>query len=221
MTYSVRILALLAAALCAVLLTSPALAQHRGAVNLLVSPTPRPASTLIRLAGQVSSVLGPDASPTGITLQLEGDQKITVRFTPRTILKARSAEAQVEGLMIGDFAVVQVVKANVDWIARRVFFDVDPFGPIRFFTVTGSVVRLNRAGTQILLAIPGGTTRWIIVTRNTNYSIDGVPTDAVPVLLRSDVLQVDVHKVPRGWLATSINVKTLKNPAQSHRATFP
>jgi hypothetical protein len=154
-------------------------------------------------------------------LRLQGDQKVTVRFAPRTILKARSAEAQVEGLMVGDFAVVQVVRANVDWSARRVFFDVDPFGPIRFFTVTGSVVRLNRAGTQVLLALPGGTTRWIIITRNTHYSIDGVSTEAAPVLERSTVLQVDVHKVPRGWVAISVNVKTVRNPAQSHRATFP
>jgi hypothetical protein len=221
MTYSVRLLALLSAVLCAVLLASPAFAQRRGVDNLVVSPTPHPTQTLIRFAGQVSGVLGPDASPTGITLRLQGDQKVTVRFAPRTILKARSAEAQVEGLMVGDFAVVQVVRANVDWSARRVFFDVDPFGPIRFFTVTGSVVRLNRAGTQVLLALPGGTTRWIIITRNTHYSIDGVSTEAAPVLERSTVLQVDVHKVPRGWVAISVNVKTVRNPAQSHRATFP
>ncbi len=221
MTHSARVLAASMTALLAVLLVSPAFAEHRGAGNLVVAPTPRPGQTSARFVGQITGVLGSDASPTGITMQLQVSRTVTVRLAAKTILKARSAEAQVEGLMVGDFAVIQAVRGSLDWNARRVIFDVDPFGPIRFFTVTGSVVRLNRADTQVLLALPGGSTRWIIMTRNTHYSLDGVPTEAAPALLRTDVLQVDVHKVPRGWVATAINVKSLRNPAQSHRATSP
>lgn len=223
MSYSVRILALVVAGLLAVALASPTFAQHRGMNSLVVSPTPRPAQTWVRFAGQITAVLGTDASPTGIAVQLQNSRTVVIHFAPvpKTILKARSAEAQVEGLMVGDFAVVQATKMGLDWNARRVVFDVDPFGPIRYFTVTGSVTRLNRAGTQILLALPGGAARWIIMTRNTRYLLDGVPAEATPAIQRSDVLQVDVHKVPRGWVATSINIKTLRNPAQSHRTTLP
>lgn len=216
MNHILRTLVLPAVAVLALLLTSPALAQPREPGNPMASPTPRAGVLGIRFAGQITGVLGPDASPTGITMQLQNDRTVTVRFAPRTVLKARSAEAQVEGLTVSDFAVVQAVRVGLDWSARRVLFDVDPFGPIRFFTVTGSVSRLNRAGTQVLLTFPGGATRWIILTRATRYAVDGVPTDSPPVLERTNVLQVYVHVTPRGWVADAINIRTLKTPTQTH-----
>jgi hypothetical protein len=147
-------------------------------------------------------------------VQQQDGKTVAIHLDARTILRARTAEAQVEGLTAGDFAVVQAIKVGTDWTARRVVFDVDPFGPIQNFTVIGSVVRLNRPGTQVLLAIPGGTTRWIILTRNTHYSLDGIPIETTPALPRNSVLSVDVHVTVRGWVAQAINLRTSRGTAQ-------
>lgn len=207
MSTYIRALILCLAAVCALSAAPPALAEHSPPSNV---------STAQRFDGQIISLLGPAASPTGIVLQLSATRTLTVRLTPRTIVKARSAEAQVEGLLVGDFAVVFATKPVADWNARRVTFDVDPFGPIRYFTITGTVVRLNRAGTRVQLTITGGTKRWIILTPFTHYAIDGIPSDTGLTPVRSNVLQVDVHSVPRGWVALLVNLKTTRSSAQSH-----
>jgi hypothetical protein len=171
--------------------------------------------------GEVAAIYGPAAGPTGLAIQqqqgkTDTTKTVTIRLDTRTILRARTAEAQVEGLTVGEFAVVQVNRTGTDVSARRIVFDVDPFGPIRFFSVTGTVLRLNRAGTQVLLGLPGRATRWIILTVNTRYSLDGLVTGYVPTLQRNNVVTVDVNLTERGWIAQSVNLRSTRSPAQPH-----
>jgi hypothetical protein len=210
-----RGLALCIAALAVVLGASTAHAQQRGPGSLISTPrTDQPG--VQRFAGQIVALPGPTASPTGITVQLQDARTVTIHLVPKTVLRARSAEAQVEGLSLGDFAVVDAVRVGPDWNARRVLFDVDPFGPIRLFTVSGTVVRLSRAGDRVLVSLVGGTTRWIFLTHDTRYALDGIPTDTVPVLQRNNVVQVDVRLAPRGWVALAINIKSARSAVLSH-----
>jgi hypothetical protein len=204
-------------------LASPAHAQQRGAESAAALPAPRAdVPGVQRVFGQVAGILGPAAGPTGLAIQQQQGKEdtsktVTIRLDARaTILRARTAEAQVEGLTVGDFAVVQVVRSGTDLTAKRVVFDVDPFGPIRFFSVTGTLLRFNRAGTQVLLSLPGGAARWIILTSNTRYALDGIPTETVPALQHNNVLTVNVHLTDRGWVAQAVNLKSTRGALLSH-----
>lgn len=217
-----RALALGMVCLATILLAPPAHAQERGAGTTALAAPRADGPQFQRVFGQIAGILGPAAGPTGLVIQQQqgkavAAKTVTIRLdAARTVLRARTAEAQVEGLAVGDFAVVLATRSNGDLTARRVEFDVDPFGPIRFFTVTGTVLRLNRAGTQILLSLPGGTTRWIILTDNTRYTLDGVPTATVPVLQHNNVVTVDIHLVERGWVAQAVNLKSTHAAALVH-----
>lgn len=221
-TTRARILALVMACVVMFLLVAPTHAQQRGVGNVAITPTPRSEGPgPQRIYGQVAGIFGPAAGPTGLAIQqqqgkADTTRTVTIRLDARTVLRARTAEAQVEGLTVGDFAVVQVNRPGTDVNARRIVFDVDPFGPIRFFSVTGTILRLNRAGTQVLLALPGGAERWIILTVNTRFSIDGSPAGYTPSFQRNNVLTVDVHLTNRGWIAQSVNLRSTRSPAQPH-----
>src|SRR5690348_10644658 len=93
---------LLVPALLAAVAPPGAQAQHalgpQGVPQTLAGP---------RLMGQVSALSGPVSNPDGFTLDT-GNRSVDVRIAPKATFTARSAEAEVEGLQVGDYVVASV-----------------------------------------------------------------------------------------------------------------
>lgn len=177
---------------------TPAAASH---------PSPRVASHPIRVAGQVTAIAGPAANPTGFTLQLT-DRSIAVRIVSRTTITARSAEALVDGFLANDFAVVTTVKSGGGWVANRIVYDAVPFGPIRQFTISGSVMRVSPNGKRFMLRLVTGARHWVQITRNSRFEVNGVPTTPAPILARTNPVEVKIRRANNyRWVALLINLK--------------
>lgn len=162
-----------------------------------------------RVEGQIVSIQGQPDNPTGLTLGLM-DQTLFLRFTPRVIIKARSAEAQVEGLLKDDWAIVTVQRLRGSLVATRVEFDVQPLPP--YLELTGTFVRELPTGKRIFIKLDAGGIRPLIITRQTRFRLDDSLQDSPPVLTRGQSVQALVRRAPAGLLALEIDVKSLPQP---------
>jgi len=162
-----------------------------------------------RLEGQIVSVQGQPDNPTGLTLALM-DQTLVLRFTPRVLIKARSAEAQVEGLLKDDWAIVTVQRVRGSLVATRVEFDVQPLPP--YLELTGAFMRELPNGKRIFIKLDAGGIRSLIVTRQTRFRLDDSLQDSSPILTRGQSVQALVRRMPAGLLALEIDVRSLPQP---------
>lgn len=185
------------AVLLAGLLTSPVSARN----------VPTVGGVQQRFVGTVGQILGPADSPIQITLTL-GTLSTDVRVTSRTVFAAKSAEASVEGLLQGDYAVVTAQRVKAEWIARRVVFDVQPIFPLHLFT--GLVLRETPDGKRVTIRI-AGTQRQVLmhIVKPVQYEMDGRSLLTPLALNRGDQVEVLALHVFDGWNAFSINVKTI------------
>ena len=159
--------------------------------------------TVTVFSGQVTALSGPVANPTGLTLQ-DRIRSVDIRIAPETMFRARSAEAEVEGLVVGDYAVIGARKGKGSWIANRISFDVRPM--VAGTLVTGTIVKLSSNGKQLQLRLDTGQMQPVTIGPRTKYRIDGQPTDTPPELAKGDVVQVLMRSAPRGWTAMEINL---------------
>ncbi len=188
-----------------------------GSLALAGSLTPASAQRFItnqqldhgRLEGQIVSIQGPPDNPTGLTLDLM-DQTLLLRFAPRVIIKAKSAEAQVEGLLKGDWAIVTVQRVRGSLVATRVEFDVQPLPP--YLMLSGAFVREFPNGKRIFIRLDGGGIRPLIVTPKTRFRLDDSLQDIAPSLTRGQSVQALVRRTPAGLLALEIDVRSLPQP---------
>jgi len=162
-----------------------------------------------RLEGQIVSVQGQPDNPTGLTLGVM-DQTLVLRFTPRVIIKARSAEAQVEGLLKDDWAIVTVQRVHGSLVATRVEFDVQPLPP--YLELTGTFMRELPNGKRIFIKLDAGGIRPLNVTRQTRFRLDDSLQDSPPILTRGQSVQALVRRTSGGLLALQIDVRSLPQP---------
>lgn len=158
-----------------------------------------------RFIGAVAAIQGPADSPTRITLQL-GALSTELRINLKTLFSAKGAEASLEGLLPGDFAVVAARRFKGAWIARRVLFDVQPIFPLRLFT--GTVVRAGVDGKRVSVRI-AATQRllWFRISRNALYQEDGRAVLEPPGLTPGETVELLALRVVPGWMAYNINLK--------------
>lgn len=192
-----------------------------GRAFALQHPTPSnaaPAST--RFVGQVTSVIATsDGSVVGFTLQLKA-HSIDFLVAPHPKIKARSAEAAVEGLQKNDYAMVLARRSDYMWIARVIEFDVQQFRvgtPPKVppsVTVTGPIQRVFQNGKRFAMTLPNLSTRWVTITSQTRFRLDGQPVAGPEVLTKGDLVQVVMRLTSRGWVALDVNLKTASAAAR-------
>lgn len=183
------------------------------AVLILLGGAPRASAQQIkdisvakgRYVGQVVAVQGPLASPTSLTLQL-GLQNLDIRILPRTILTGKSAEADVEGLQVGDYAVVISRRYNRTTAATRVVFDVEPIFPLR--AVSGTIARVAIDGQHFQVRSTTGKLAWLHVSKYARIRLDGRPSDVLTSLVKGNTVQVLAQHTDAGWDATDISIRS-------------
>jgi predicted lipoprotein len=207
MNRRLRAIVLVAAVwLCAGISFTPSLAPAAAAKAIPATAPNRP----IRFSGQVVALDGLASGPTGFRLQVNSSGRVIDFHINQisTTFTARTAEAQVVGFGQYDFATVVASRANAEWTAVKVLYDVVPFGPIRDFTVTGRVVNADKKGRSALLRLASGDTHVVRLTAMTKYEINGIITDAPIALVRDSIVEVTVHRnVENVWVATTVNLK--------------
>jgi hypothetical protein len=164
-----------------------------------------------RMVGMVANPQGSPMAPNVFTLQL-GDLSTDVHVVPKTVFVPRSAEAEVEGFVQGDFALVTVKRVRREWVASRIAFDVQPLRPLR--VVAGTIERVNPDGTHFSVKLDTGRTVTMRVNRDVRFRLDGHPAENPPPLLAGEVIDA-VCLLRNGWIAYDINVKTAQaNPSR-------
>jgi hypothetical protein len=169
----------------------------------------RPTGTgVTHFFGQVKSLTGPAADPTGFALQLDGRTVNLHISATGTVFTARSAEAWVDGFAVGDFASVRARRVNRIWMAQRILFDVRPFGQIKTVSLTGTILKFSKDTTRVQLQPTVGDPRWIIIRPATRFRVDGVATTVAPTLVKGDLVQVTLRRTAQGWITVELNLKT-------------
>jgi hypothetical protein len=163
--------------------------------------------------GQVTSITGPADNPTRFTLlrQLSNGHTQVVPFrSPGVLLKPLSAEAEVEGFQIDDYALVTAHRVRAAWVASRVQFDTQPITPHPVITLSGTVTRVTPNGKRFAMRTSDtGAIKVISIVAKTQFRIDGQLVGSAPVLSKGDVVQVQARKAAGGVLvAVEINLKT-------------
>lgn len=159
-----------------------------------------------RFVGQVTALLPATGSPTSFVL-LQPTVSVTISINAQTQLNGKSAEANVEGLVRDDFAVVNARRMQGKWIATRITYDVDPILPLR--TISGSVLKLTLDSRHVDMKLDTGGTRWITIARLTRYRLDGRVVDPPPILLKGEPIQLVVSRTFGSWIALEINVQSV------------
>ena len=159
-----------------------------------------------RIIGQVANITGPQTSPVAVTLQL-GLQTTTVMVVSGTYITAHSAEADVEGLSSGDFALITVRGPETAFVAKRITYDVRPFPPLRQFE--GSVGRESPNGKHFTLKLANGNTAFVrVLTRVSAFKVDGKLASLPPVLTKGEDAQVLAFHTFNGWAAATVSLRS-------------
>jgi hypothetical protein len=156
--------------------------------------------------GQITALIGPASNPSGLILQL-GTDSIDIRLSAKTMISGKSAEADVEGLVRGDYAVVRAKRVNRVWFATRITFDVQPIAPLRL--VSGMILHVNADGRHFTLRPDVGKgTYFMRVIRQTRFTMDMRPGDAPTMLIKGAVVQILCRKIDGLWTAYTINLRS-------------
>ncbi len=159
-----------------------------------------------RFVGQVTALLPTSGSPMSFVL-LQPNVTVTVAINPQTQLTGESAEANVEGLVRDDYAIVNARRVGGKWIAARIVYDVDPILPLR--TVSGSIAKLTLDGRHVNVKLDTGGSRWITIGRLARYRLDGRIEDPPPILLKGEPIQLVVNKSIGTWTALEVDVRSI------------
>lgn len=168
---------------------------------------------LVRFIGQVVSIDTPGGSPTRFTLQTP-TRTIFLRIAPRATFTARSAEAEVEGLSVLDYAIVWARHTPRGWLATRIAFDVRPIHIPPQVTLVARVVRETLDGQHLIVRLNSGAVRWVIIDAQTRFRVDGTPAAASLTFARGQFVRLVLRRTPRGWIALQINLMSVAPPAR-------
>lgn len=165
---------------------------------------------LARFYGEVTSVVAPAGNPTGFTLTWpirNGHRSLDFHLAPNPTFRAMSAEAEVEGFQVGDWASVLARRVRRMWTAYQVQFDVQPFDQVKF---SGTITRVAPNGKRIALRVDTtGEVKVLAINAKTKFKMDGQIITIPPVLSKGDRVQVLARKLKGGGLlALEIDLKT-------------
>jgi hypothetical protein len=163
--------------------------------------------TFDKFVGQVATVSGPSANPSGFSLTVD-KHSIDFKISPFATLVALSAEADVEGFVSGDYASVIARWQHGGWVARRIAFDVQPLNDNRPITFTADIVRIAPSGKTIIVRLPNGVQRRIVIVVQTRFVIDGQIQNMPPALSTGETIRITARATPRGWMAVEIDLKS-------------
>ncbi|MBV9281113.1 MAG: hypothetical protein JOZ41_13610 [Chloroflexi bacterium] len=184
-------------------------------------PLPQVGS-LTRFVGMVGAVVGPADTPTGFSLLLASGRLVPFVTAPNATFSGKSAEAAVEGLQRGDYAIVQARNVSVvvahrlrkHWVAYHVDFDVQPITPTpapkpAAATITGTVTRVTVDGRRFAVQDQATLKVWTItIDARTVFRVDGQLMPGPPVLSKGDSVVVRARKAGSVWVATEVNLRT-------------
>jgi hypothetical protein len=159
-----------------------------------------------RYIGEIVALDGRANNPTGVVLQF-GTDTTDIALGPTYTAQPQSAEAEVEGLAVDDYAVI-TVHSNYrgDLIAQRVQFDVEPFGRLRL--MTGVVTWMSPNDKRVRLRLPDtGAVRTLTLIHSTKYEVDGKQVSPL-ILGRDQTVQVLVLRLNFSLIAVDVNLKT-------------
>ncbi|MGH2443453.1 MAG: hypothetical protein ACRDFX_09855 [Chloroflexota bacterium] len=167
---------------------------------------PRLGFSANRFAGEVTALAGPVSQPTMFTLQL-GVATTNFRIDPtKTMFIAKSAEAQVQGFVQGDYALITARRFKHGWLATRIRFDVQPMFPLRDMTVI--VVRVPIDGMHLIVRpATGGHPFALRFARDTQFRVSGRITDVQPVFARGQGLQVLGLRQNGFWIGVDVDLR--------------
>lgn len=176
---------------------------------------PHSGPLVARFNGRVTALTGPPDSPSGLTLQLR-DRTVDVRIGSGVDCAyalnctARSAEAEVEGLQVGDYALVSARRINRTWVAFHIDFDVQPIDMRPPPIVTGTIVKVTPNGLRFQLRVVTGGVglHWVTIGPKTIFRVDGQLTDMPPTLSKGDAVRVTIRVTDRGWAAIEVDLRT-------------
>jgi hypothetical protein len=159
-----------------------------------------------RFAGQVTTLLPAAGSPTSLVL-LQPNLSVSVSINPQTQLTGQSAEANVEGLVRGDYAMVNARRVDEKWVAATITYDVDPVPPLR--AVSGIVLKVSPNGRRLNVKLDSGGNRGITIGRLARYRLDNHLVDPPPILLKGEPIQLVVSRATDAWIALEVDVRSV------------
>lgn len=158
-----------------------------------------------RLIGQVAAISAPNGSPTQFTLQT-ADRVVAMKIAPRATFTALSAEAEVEGLNIGDYAIVRARHPRRGWVALHIEFDVRPVHVSDLVTLVASVVRETPNGHDLVVRLPSSIIRWVVLDAQTKFRVYGPLSSGPPVFGRGDLVHITMRRGPQRWIAVEVDI---------------
>lgn len=153
----------------------------------------------------------PGGNPIRFTLQTS-NRVVTIKIAPRATFTALSAEAEVEGLRVGDYAVVRVRHPGHVWIGLHIAFDVRPIPVPNRANWIASVVRETPNDRFLVVQLPSGVTRWVMLDPHTKFRAYGALTSSPPVFDRQELVRIHARRTPHGWIALEIDLLSGGSP---------
>ena len=167
-----------------------------------------PKNPLVRFYGQVVAIQsGRDGTPLAFSL-LTATRTVDIRIVAATRLDPKSAEAQVEGFVTDDYAIVTARRAAHSWVALHITFDVQPMPPSVLVSQRGTVLRVTPTGNRFLMQLDTGDSRWVLVNRQTKWRMDGQLQAAAPTLVKGATVQVTMRHIGKNWVATEVDIRS-------------
>lgn len=157
------------------------------------------------LRGQLTAIAAPNGNPTRFTLQT-ADRDVIMRIAPTATFTALSAEAEVEGLRAGDYANVRARHSGGGWIALHITFDVRPIRVPDQVTIVANVVRETADNRYLIVRLPSGMNRWVLMDARTKFRISGALSASPPIFESEELVHVIMRRVPHGWVAIEIDL---------------
>ncbi len=152
------------------------------------------------------------ANPSGLTVQL-GLLTSQVRILPQTtVIVAKSAEAEVEGLLPGDYVLINLQRRSHLMTARRLTYDVQPFFPMKSYS--GAILRQSADQKRFLVRLVTNRNLWFRTSaRLTRYEVDGKLQSTVPLLTKGEDVEILTYRLELNWVAVDVNVTSQANHA--------
>lgn len=153
--------------------------------------------------GKVIGVDGAPANPFDFAILTKPGHVIEFRVVASTRFHALSAEAEVQGFLSGDYALVTATRMNKDWVAINVSYDVAPPPPLR--TVTGVVARVSPDNSRFEVHLDNGVNRWFPIAPSVRIKVNGIPGGPAGIV-KGAAVAVTLEKLDRDWVVVEIDV---------------
>lgn len=161
---------------------------------------------VVWIVGKVTALNTQNGNPTGFVLRTVDDEIVSMRIAPRATFTARSAEAEVEGLHVGDYAIVRARNLRSGWVALHIAFDVQPIRIPNPAPIIARVVRETPNNRFLVVRLSSGVTRWVMLDAGTRFRVDGIPAAVAPAFVRGELVHLILRQRPHGWTAVEVDL---------------